>query len=212
MHAELTQGQIHAGVRLAREVYREIDEQDIDFWGIAQKYKSNCLGYGCFSVVMVHPELEHVAVKISVAPQDGGVLYAYWARDNQDLRGVPEIYHIEQISSSVTVIIMKRYHSTVAQHPNYEIAPDITADRIRYHLSRQFHDGKAFKYAHEFTQAITSEDLGKIEAYFTTVRAIAKFFRGRVDFDLHDENIMLDEVNNELIIIDPLSFVGGQKI
>jgi len=120
---------------------------------------------------------------------------------------VPEIYHIEQLTQSVTVIMMKRYHSTVAQHPNYEIVQGIHVESLKYYLRRQLEDGKAFKYAHEFTQAITSEDLGKIEAYFTTVKAIAKFFRGRVDFDLHDENIMLDEVNNELIIIDPLSFV-----
>lgn len=205
MFKSLSDSEVHAGISLAREILDQFDEND--FWGIQQKYKSNCLGYGCFSVVMRHPELEDVAVKISVAPLDGGVLYAYWARDNQDLRGVPEIYHIEQLSQSVTVIMMKRYDNTVAQHPNYEIVPGITVDRLRHYLCRQLERGVPFKYAHEFTQVITSEDLGKLEAYFTTVKAIAKFFRGRVDFDLHDENIMLDETKNELIIIDPLSFV-----
>ena len=211
MSRELTQDQIAAGMTFAKQVLNDSDVYDCDFWGIQQKYKSNCLGYGCFSIVMLHPDLEDVAIKLSIAPQDGGVLYAYWARDNQDLRGVPEIYHIEQLRSNFTVILMKRYHSTVAQHPNFEIAPDITAERIRYHLSRQF-EGKAFKYAHEFTQPISSENLGKLEAYFSTIKKIAKFFRGRVDFDLHDENVMIDEISNELIIIDPLSFVGGQKI
>jgi len=79
MFKVLSDSEVRSGIAFAREILSQFVEDD--FWGIQQKYKSNCLGYGCFSVVMRHPELEDVAVKISVAPLDGGVLYAYWARE-----------------------------------------------------------------------------------------------------------------------------------
>ena len=200
MRIELSEDEIHSAVKFGID----IAEEGSDFWSVEQKYKSNCLGYGCFSVVMRHPTRDDVAIKISTLSDDGGVLYAFWARANQGLAGVPEVLHIEQVKvcgTLTTIILTKRYDWTVAQHSEFEVAEGVSADNFRRYLCRRFEDGST-------SRQYSSHP--KLEAYVRTLDAIAKFFKGAARFDLHDENCMIDEKLGEFIIIDPLSFARSE--
>ena len=153
---------------------------------------------------MRHPTREDVAIKISTMSDDGGVLYAFWARANQGLAGVPEVLHIEQVRVCgvlTTIILTKRYDWTVAQHSEFEVAEGVSADNFRRYLCRRFEDGSTSRQysAHP-----------KLEAYVRTLDKIAEFFKGAARFDLHDENCMIDESLGEFIIIDPLSFARSE--
>lgn len=167
----------------------------------------NVLGSGHFSVVYEHPEDVSRVIKVSCKSDDGGVLYAFWCRQShiKKMKGIPEIHEIVQRKCDATVLTfieMKRYQCTLNNYFNENL-----------YKSDSFNDDIYDTYANVTNILYGTEPYNTIgNEYFETSKLIREFFKGSIGFDLHNENVMIDE-NDELIITDPVSFIqSGSKI
>lgn len=164
------------------------------------------LGSGCFSTVWVHPEDPTKAIKISSKSNDGGVMYAFWARAHQDLKGVPVIHEIAQVQDSavgptLTFIVMDRYVMTYQEAERRDLVPYLGTSLMELVMSSGV--SKEYVRDHRDYDALTTSI---VSPYWDTLTKIGQFFKGACTYDLHGENVMLD-ANGELYITDPLSFV-----
>lgn len=164
------------------------------------------LGSGCFSTVWLHPEDITKAIKISHKSNDGGVMYAFWARANQHLKGVPVIHEIAQVQDSadgptITFIVMDRYNMTYKEAVKWDFVP-FEGTRLMEFVMAWGVSKECVLEDRDYdarTMAIASP-------YWDTLIEIGQFFKGACSYDLHGENVMLG-VDGELYITDPLSFV-----
>ena len=89
-------------------------------------------GAGHFSIVFTKGDL---AIKVGTKAEDSGAAYAAWARDNQELPGVPTIYDLHRAGRAGYTVVMPKYYSTghygcASEMPGWFTVSE-TADRIR---------------------------------------------------------------------------------
>lgn len=145
-------------------------------------------GAGFFAAVFVRGGL---ALKIGLKAGDTGAMYAAWCRANQALPGVPRIYSISKFSGCYLVLTRR-----------YEV------------LRKEWLDDEDSEYLpalaeeHDAVRVAVNRGIAPGNARFDTVQTgllIRDFFVGVVDFDVHEQNIMVDAEGN-LIITDPVSY------
>lgn len=69
----------------------------------------NKAGAGHFALVYTKADL---AIKVGTKSEDSGAAYAAWARDNQELPGVPKIWDIHRAGPAGFSVVMPKYYST----------------------------------------------------------------------------------------------------
>lgn len=137
------------------------------------------LGCGHFSIVVSHPAFPDIAFKASIRKEDSGVAYAAYCRANPG-RHIPVIHHMEMFKSC-TVIVMPKYRPL----------------------------GWSEEYDGPYYAAVDGlygEPASNKRSEAVAAAAIRKYFKGSARFDLHRQNAMWDEVNDCLILTDPVSF------
>jgi len=165
------------------------------------------LGSGHFAAVFAHANYPDIAFKFGFKKEDSGATYAAWARDNQDLVGVPIIHYMTRRAAGYCVV-MKRYQA---------LSEAVDLDRV-------FACHAALMWVIEDGASMTSEftcwrglirrgvicDFISADLYYTAAE-IRSFFSEVAFLDLHDENVMLDPDTQQLVITDPVSFArtGG---
>ncbi len=145
-------------------------------------------GAGFFAAVFIK---DGFALKIGFKSEDTGAMYAAWCRANQSRPGVPTIYSISKFKGCY-VVLMRRYEAL-----REEWLDDDDEDFIP-------------ALYEEFRAISGAVNIGSTfgRSRFDTVSTgllIHDFFKGVVDFDLYEANVMLD-YGGELIITDPISY------
>lgn len=169
------------------------------------------LGSGHFSDVLAYPGNDSKAIKVSSRASDGGIAYAFWARENSDLKGVPKIHQIQEVMNTygniITVVVMDRY--------NCEL--DDRSSELCFNSSRNFYTiGYIFNSILRDGAKITLEHadfavVEEVQEYIFTLEEIGRYFAGSIGFDLHNSNIMLNLKTKEYVFTDPLSFVKEKE-
>lgn len=149
------------------------------------------LGSGNFAVVLEHTDHPGLAFKVGLKKEDSGATYAAWCRAN-----VGKYEHIPRI------LYLQRYEECyVAVMPKYKPYDYSCYDIVR--IAREALHGA--EYGEDELDAACCFGV------YVTITAIREFFQGLASFDLHDENVMLDD-EGKLVITDPVSFTGDRLI
>jgi hypothetical protein len=142
-------------------------------------------GSGFFSVCFYRGGL---AIKLSLrGAGDAAIAYAHWAKDNNDVAGVPMVYAIGEWSHCAAVL-MERYEQV-----GHLIDPDSD------------HYDPAFGYEFDAIKASLEQGIEGDPAFTTssTALTIRNQFAGVGQYDMHYDNVMQDRKGN-IIITDPL--------
>lgn len=186
------------------------------------------IGNGYFSRVFAHPEDKNKCIKVSINPEDGGVIYAYWCMTPKirGKKGIPQVYQIIQIpvdDFTITFIELERYPYTLSDYIDqgneyHGIAYGVNKF-LKNPLCDVMTDIEDDLYPNTFFEHIAHD-----YEYMDTLTSIRNFFNIKVSmnqemwikaklfkieesiFDVHTDNIMIDK-NGDLIFTDPLSIV-----
>lgn len=133
-----------------------------------------------------------LVIKIGFKPEDSALLYAAWCRANQGKAGVPVIHKL--VSKGLGyAILMDRLEA---------LAGELDADTPGFDplLAAEFEGVRD-------TLNLGADGWGIHMELCRTAMAIREFFEDIANFDIHPGNVMLDR-NGDLVITDPVSFVG----
>lgn len=143
------------------------------------------LGSGFFSLAVSHPALPERVLKVGLKKEDSAAAYTAWCRINQGKTGVPNI-HATRRSTGCYVVVLD------------ELFP-LDLEKLN--------EFKGYRTARAGLYDTDLEYPGELhlKALYETAASIRDFFKGLADFDLHEENVMVDGAGN-VIITDPVSY------
>tara|TARA_Y100001963_G_scaffold159450_1_gene263168 strand:- start:328 stop:954 length:627 start_codon:yes stop_codon:yes gene_type:complete len=155
------------------------------------------LGHGYFSAAFTHPEDKTKVVKIGFKIEDSGAAYAAFCRQNQGLYGIPTVYHLERLDKAYIVVLDKLVDYRHA-HEDTEGEYDAIQAVIRNgNLGSDLY-----------------RKLSPNHPIYEAAFRIRHFFEGVARFDLHNENIMIKELETggqQLVITDPVSYTNNKQ-
>jgi hypothetical protein len=168
------------------------------------------LGAGHFSAAyltnLLDSDRRQVVVKIGFKPQaDSAMAYLQWARQHQDLPGVPVVHSLNTARhrNGVWYCVTRRYE---ARSADYEREFCLLAQQ-----AVQAHNWQGEVYDHTNMRPVFEyEQPDHLKPAIETCRAIHDWFRDAASFDLHHENIMWD--GDLPIINDPISFKSARAM
>ena len=145
-------------------------------------------GSGFFSAVFVKNGL---ALKVGFKVTDTAATYAAWCRANQDLPGVPTVYSLTKFSRCF--LVLTRRYNPLTPAWLQEDQPD--------YLPRMSDEYQALQ------SAINCGKYWGLIRFDTvkTAKLIRDFFSGLASFDLHGQNLMIDDQGN-IVITDPVCY------
>jgi hypothetical protein len=149
-------------------------------------------GSGYYSAAFFNKGL---AVKIGFKPEDSALMYAAWCRANQGRVGVPVIHQLKA-EGTAFIILMDRLSAVAGE---LEEGTSCYDARLSCEL-----------LSIQETMRMGVDGWGKHMEICRTAMDIRDFFEGIAHIDVCPANVMLDRDNN-LIITDPVSFVGDYQ-
>lgn len=191
--AELVAYEVSEGGGVTRS---DIREQD--WWSVFHTMARDVLGFeylgsGFFSAAFSHPMIPGKVIKVGFKKEDSGAAYAAFCRANQGRTGIPNVYDIQRHTACYTVVLdhLKAYDDQTAELMDANnVVKTVIYERDSYH------DHYVEPYD-DYTNALAE-----------TAREIRKFFYGVASFDMHNDNVMLNNAG-QLIITDPVSYTDG---
>jgi hypothetical protein len=159
------------------------------------------LGGGHFSAAVYHKQFPNVAIKLGFCKDDSGAAYTAFCRANQGLVGIPEIYKVER-HDKFYMVAMKRY-SPLDNNNTCDLLGTTPDGRM---MSKKKPVWKKFNMCRTIIRNEYSEFEEDFKELAATTVKIKEFFKDIAQFDLHEENAMIDPDSGELIITDPVSF------
>lgn len=168
------------------------------------------LGAGHFSAAyltnLMDSDSRQVVVKIGFKPQaDSAMAYLQWARQHQDLPGVPVVHSLNAARhrNGVWYCVTREYESRPAE---YQREFCLLARR-----AVQSNNWKGEAWCYNKGGPVFASDLPEyLLPAIETCREIHDWFRDAASFDLHHENIMWD--GDLPIINDPISFKSARAM
>lgn len=180
---------------------------------MVQSRRFKLIGQGNFSDFYTHHDFKGVGFKIGTKKEDSASAYVAWCRQNQHRAGVPKVYDIQrQEKNGMYVVAMKLYdnHTTKYKTGQYELWSSIHQLLTMSSTPKYTELRIIARIARRNSQSFYEINKKFIFDYMRTMLEIRKFFIGIAQFDIHDDNYVLDE-NMLPVMIDPISFQRAER-